>query len=30
MGDAAGEKAGRMKQAAKFWVLLPKTNEEQK
>jgi len=30
MGDAAGEKAGRMKQAAKFWVLLPKTTEEQK
>ena len=28
MGDAAGAKAGRMKQAAKFWVLLPKTAEE--
>lgn len=24
MGDAAGEKAGRMKQSARFWVLLPK------
>lgn len=28
MGDAAGGQAGRMKQAAKFWVLLPKTIEE--
>ena len=30
MGDAAGSKAGRMKQVAKFWVLLPHLNEEQK
>lgn len=30
MGAAAGEQAGRMKQAAKFWVLLPKMAEEQK
>ena len=30
MGDAAGAKAGRMKQAAKFWVLLPNLTEEQK
>ena len=29
MGDAAGSKAGRMKQAAKFWVLLPKTAVEE-
>ena len=25
MGDQAGEQAGRMKQSAKFWVLLPRT-----
>lgn len=29
MGDEAGAKAGSMKQTAKFWVLLPKTAEEQ-
>ena len=29
MGDAAGAKAGRMKQSAKFWVLLPNMTEEQ-
>ncbi len=29
MGDDAGAKAGSMKQAAKFWVLLPNTIEEQ-
>lgn len=28
MGDQAGSQAGRMKQAAKFWVLLPVTTEE--
>jgi membrane-bound lytic murein transglycosylase A len=27
MGDQAGEQAGRMKQTAKFWVLLPRTQE---
>ena len=31
MGDQAGSQAGRMKQPAKFWVLLPgSTEEEQK
>ncbi len=29
MGDKAGALAGRMKQSARFWVLLPKTSEEQ-
>jgi len=29
MGDQAGEQAGRMKQTAKFWVLLPRTKEPQ-
>ena len=28
MGDDAGALAGRMKQAAKFWVLLPKAGKE--
>lgn len=29
MGDQAGEQAGRMKQTAKFWVLLPRTQDPQ-
>ena len=29
MGDEAGSQAGRMKQAAKFWVLLPKETGEE-
>jgi membrane-bound lytic murein transglycosylase A len=28
MGDQAGEQAGRMKQSAKFWVLLPKEDAQ--
>jgi len=28
MGDQAGAQAGRMKQPARFWVLLPKSTEE--
>ncbi|NIQ08899.1 MAG: transglycosylase, partial [Gammaproteobacteria bacterium] len=29
MGDEAGALAGRMKQTAKFWVLLPKAAKDE-